>query len=79
LEVDNSQLNTKFRKQSQQKEKLFILNEKLSNGLKAANSKIIAVKEKYKSKMARKECKYCNNPLDLTVDATMSYDQINVS
>ena len=73
LEDDNILLNDKFRKEHQQKQSLFVLNEKVNRALKRANVKIAEVKDKYRNKVAQK-CYYCNNDLELQMNLGTSFD-----
>ena len=52
LENDNNLLNEKYRKLTKHNEGLFGLNEKLKIALNRANTRIVEVKEKHKSKIS---------------------------
>ena len=64
LEADNDSLNEKYRKEGAVREQLFAQNDQLNKALRRANIKVAEVKEKYRSKIAKK-CYYCNNELDI--------------
>lgn len=64
LEIDNDALNEKYRKEVASREQLFLANDQINKALRRANMKIAEVKEKYRSRIAKK-CYYCNNELDL--------------
>jgi len=71
-------INAKYRKEQEQKEHLFTLNEKLNKALKRSNLKIAEVKEKYKEKFSR-NCYYCNNELEMTAPLSTSLEQITIT
>ncbi len=65
LEIDNDALNEKYRKEVSLREQIFAQNDQLNKALRRSNLKVAEVKEKYRSKVAKK-CYYCNNELDIT-------------
>jgi predicted nuclease with TOPRIM domain len=66
LEADNDSLNEKYRKEVAVREQIFSQNDQLNKALRRANIKVAEVKEKYRSKVAKK-CYYCNNELDINM------------
>ncbi|CDW73599.1 UNKNOWN [Stylonychia lemnae] len=78
IEEDNSQLNTKYRKEQAAKENLFGLNEKLNKALKRANLKIAEVKDKYIQKFSKK-CYYCNNDMEISMNLNTTLDQVQLT
>ena len=54
------------------------MNEKLNKALKRANMKIAEIKDKYKQKISKK-CYYCNNDLELSMNMTTTFDQVQLT
>ena len=54
------------------------MNEKLNKALKRANMKIAEIKDKYKQKISKK-CYYCNNDIELSMNMTTTFDQVQLT